>query len=104
MLRKSIITVCLLVALFTAIELAKAAPLQKSHASDNEITFYHLNLKQPNEKQKVEATLHNLIGIDKVMYHPDKDAVTVTFEYDTMRGPWIEKALHSAGIPFKLKP
>ncbi|WEG13633.1 hypothetical protein PU629_04495 [Pullulanibacillus sp. KACC 23026] len=104
MLKKSLMAVCVIAVIGVAFVLAKTAPPKTSHAGDNEITFYSVGLHQPDERLKIDGALHNLIGIDQVTYHPDKDAVTVTFDYDTMRAKWIEKALESSGIPFKLRP
>ncbi len=103
MWKKSLLVVCLALALGAALVLAKAGP-PKTHAGDNSVTFYDLHLDEPGQKQKIEATVHNLIGIDEVVYNTKKDSVSVMFEYGTMRREWIEKAFESAGLPIHLNP
>lgn len=104
MLKKCIAVVCLLLAIGTAFVLAKADPPKTTHAGDNEATFYHLHLNAPERKQKVKDALHNLIGINQIVYHPKQDSVTVTFDYETMRREWIERAFESVGLPVQLNP
>jgi hypothetical protein len=98
MRRKSLLVLIIALALGAAFVLAKAAPVQKTHAGEGKVTFSGMELKNPKVQEKLNETLNNLIGIDTYSLNPKQNSVTVTFDYESMRASWIEKALESAGF------
>lgn len=98
MRRKSLLFLMIAIALGAAFVLAKAGPAQKTHAGEGQVTFSGVDLTNPQVQEKLNETLNNLIGIDHYSLNAKQNTVTVSFDYESMRAPWIEKALEAAGF------
>jgi hypothetical protein len=98
MRRKSLLVFIIAIALGAAFVLAKFGPVQKTQAGEGKVTFSGIELSNPKVHAKLSDTLNHLIGIDNYSLNPKQNSVTVSFDYESMRAAWIEKALESAGF------
>jgi len=102
MWRKGLFVFIIALALGAAFVLAKSGPVQKTQAGEGKVTFSGVKLTNPQVQEKLTVTLNNLIGIDHYSLNPKQNSVTVSFDYESMRAAWIEKALESAGFHVSL--